>query len=93
MLGKLQSVNLISSVGLTQTEISFKDIFESETHFFQDEFLKRKIIVTSEVEVNKPVILTRTNKGGCPKFNRECHLFCTDEKPVIHLSASEKVER
>ncbi len=91
MLGKLQSVNLISSVGLTQTEISFKDIFESETHFFQDEFLKRKIIVTSEVEVNKPVYsYPALIKVVVQNLIENAISFCTDEKPVIHLSASEK---
>lgn len=91
MLGKLQSVNLISSAGITQSEISFKDIFESETHFFQDEFLKRKIIVTSDVEVSKPVYsYPALIKVVTQNLIENAISFCSDEKPVIHLSAREK---
>ncbi len=89
MLGKLQSVNLISTAGLMQSEIDFKSLFESEQHLFQHEFLRKKIIVTTEVKIAKPILsYPILLKVVIQNLIENAIAFCGEEKPMIHLSAT-----
>ncbi|GHM99063.1 hypothetical protein WSM22_05530 [Cytophagales bacterium WSM2-2] len=87
MLAKLQSVSASSSEDLTYGEIFFEDIIQAEIHHFQDEILKKKIQVISEVEIKQPFYsYPLLIKNVIQNLIENSIVFANDQKPVIKIS-------
>jgi signal transduction histidine kinase len=90
MLFKLQSVSAAGTEDLANSEISFKNIFQTEIRSFDEEILKRKIHVNTEVDVKRPFYSFPTLLNFIVQNLLENSIsFSRDDKTEICLSAKE----
>jgi len=88
MLMKLQSVSMIGNEELVSSEIFFRDIFQAEQTSFQNELLRKKIQVTIDVELSRPLIsYPALIKIVVQNLLENAISFSWDQKPVISLKA------
>lgn len=90
MLSKLQSVSAAGADELSLTEISFKNIFQTEIHVFDEEIIRKKIQVKTEFDLKRPFYSYPTLLNFVVhNLLENSILFANDEKPEIQIFVKE----